>query len=86
MKHPPWPRDALVTVVCTGVVVGVWLLVGMVASSYREFLASLHAKLPFPERIVFAVAGFVATWWSFVFGAALAATVVVVVRWDNKGR
>jgi type IV pilus assembly protein PilC len=86
MKGPAWLRELVVTVVCTAVVVGVWLLGGRVTYGFREFSASLHAQLPLPARIVFGVAGFVATWWSFMFGAALAATVAVVASGDNNRR
>jgi type IV pilus assembly protein PilC len=82
MKRPAWLRDVVVITVVTAVA-GI-CLTQLVLPKFRQFVASLHAQLPLPTRILLAVAGFVASGWLFFFGAAVGAVLAIGITSRNK--
>jgi type IV pilus assembly protein PilC len=67
--------------------VTVVVLASFVLPRFKEFFASLHAKLPLPTRMLLAVTDFVTTWWwALVAGFAATALLLFLAGRTRRGR
>jgi type IV pilus assembly protein PilC len=74
-----YPGIILVMSIATAIILTGWVL-----PKFRNFFATLHAKLPLPTRMLLALGHFVTSWWFVFFGGAIALTILLIVMLRTK--